>query len=225
MVRPGRSFVCRQLTSAGKTPPTEPQSVFERLRAKQPQLVQIAVAVGGGVTVYGISSVIYDMFFGFLSLTPRDMGLYGFAAGFATASLACGVGLAVNHGLTIRPEQVFRASLRTIQSDRVAINRLGEGIQSRGLRAYKIDGGHWSVQGVSPVWVPPRVQLIYDVAGERYDGLVTVEARKRMTGTDTTFIGLDVMNPKEERVLIDGDESRLYVKDQLRSLVSFKRTK
>ena len=32
--------------------------------------------------------------------------------------------------------------------------------------------------GTSPVWVPPRVQLIFSVAGTKYDGIATAEATK-----------------------------------------------
>ena len=45
---------------------------------------------------------------------------------------------------------------------------------------------------------------------------------KAKNNLDITFIGLDVMNKNEDRLLVQGDPARLYVKDQLRSLVDFK---
>ena len=67
--------------------------------------------------------------------------------------------------------------------------------------------------------------MIFDVRGELYDGLATVEATKEGGGLNVTFVGLDVMNKAEDRILVHGDQSRMYVKDQLRSLVSFKADK
>ncbi len=66
------------------------------------------------------------------------------------------------------------------------------------------------------------MQMIFDVKGELYDGLVTVEALKSRGGLDLTFISLDVMNRGEERVLVKGDLERLNVKDQLREFLSYK---
>jgi len=60
------------------------------------------------------------------------------------------------------------------------------------------------------------------VRGEFYDGLATVEAVKERGALTTTFIGLDVMNAAEDRVLVQGDPERLQVKDELRGLICFK---
>ena len=64
--------------------------------------------------------------------------------------------------------------------------------------------------------------MIFDVKGELYDGLVTVEAFKSKGALDLSFIGLDVMNSASDRVLLKGDEARLNVKDQLREFLSYK---
>lgn len=64
--------------------------------------------------------------------------------------------------------------------------------------------------------------MIFDANGEMYDGLVTVEAVKYFSGIHVNFIGLDVMNAQSERLLVYGDESRMYVNDQLRDLLTMK---
>jgi hypothetical protein len=93
---------------------------------------------------------------------------------------------------------------------------------SQGLKAYKIDGGTLAVVDKRIQWLPPRIQMIFDVRGEFYDGLATVEAVKVRGALQVTFIGLDVMNEGEDRVLVQGDPARLAVKDELRGLISFK---
>lgn len=112
-----------------------------------------------------------------------------------------------------------------VQRDPVCANRLGSPITSGELRAYKIDGGSWGLNDSrAMVWKPLRVQMIFDVAGEHFDGLVTVEAEKSNGMIDHKLVGVDVLNSTAERVLVVGDEARLKVKDQLRAQVKFKST-
>ena len=99
---------------------------------------------------------------------------------------------------------------------------LGGHIESQGLKAYKIDGGTIGFKDGKIGYLPPRIKMIFDVKGELYDGLATVEAVKSSGNLDLTFVGLDVMNATEDRILVRGDKARLHVKDELRGLISFK---
>ncbi len=165
-----------------------------------------------------------------MSLTPMDMGYYGFMVGFCTAGLVGGGMYSGYRAVQIYPDAVHQTALRILKADSKTASKLGGPlgghISSSGLRAYKIDGGTIGVPKEGGVgWLPPRCQMIFDVRGELYDGLATVEATKEGGGLNVTFVGLDVMNKAEDRILVHGDQSRMYVKDQLRSLVSFKADK
>ena len=152
--------------------------------------------------------------------------------GFASGFLVCGLGAAGYGMLVIRPEAVYRAGLAHLKAHELATSKLGVSgvitteIRSQGLRAYKIDGGfHFGRGGIPiiPNWSPPRCQMIFDVNGDKYAGVVTVEATRPFgSAMLCNFVGLDIMNQQEERLLIYGDESRMYVKDQMRSFLSFK---
>lgn len=193
-------------------------------------LTTVGLGAGGAVMLYGVTRGVYHMFGGFMSLTPMDMGYYGFMVGFCTAGLVGGGMYSGYRALQIYPDAVYQTVLRILRADTKTTSKLGGPlgghIASSGLRAYKIDGGHvgFSKEGDFG-WLPPRCQMIFDVRGELYDGLATVEAVKEGGVLNVTFVGLDVMNKAEDRILVQGDESRLYVKDQLRSLVSFKADK
>ena len=66
--------------------------------------------------------------------------------------------------------------------------------------------------------------MVFDVRGELYDGLATVEAVKVKGGLNIKFIGLDVLNETEDRFMVQGDmsmqgdDSQLEV-DQIRDLL------
>ena len=158
---------------------------------------------------------------------PRHPTLtrYGFATGAVCATAVCGVALAASHSMTIRPEAVYRAALRMVQRDVVVVDRLGSPIVSGELRAYRVDGGGWGLGPTrAPVWNPLRVQMIFDVSGERHAGLVTVESEKINGFMSHKLVGVDVLNDKDERVVVKGDEASLAeTKEHLRSIISFKK--
>ena len=133
--------------------------------------------------------------------------------------------LAASHSMTIRPEAVYRAALRMVQRDVVVVDRLGSPIVSGELRAYRVDGGSWGLGPTrGPVWNPLRVQMIFDVSGERHAGVVTVESEKINGFMSHKLVGVDVLNDKDERVVVKGDEASLAeTKEHLRSIISFKK--
>lgn len=205
---------------------TQNKGFADKFEELKPQLMQSGTWIGGGVMMFGLTKGAYNIFTGFLSMTPYDMGFYGFLAGFCSAGLMGTAGVAASRTLSLNPDDVYNQTLRILKNDAKTTEALGGAlggfIESRGLRAYKVDGGTFSIVGRGLGWVPPRCQMIFDVRGELFDGLATVEAVKSNGNLAIQFVGLDVMNEKEDRILVMGDESRLYVKDQLRSLVSFK---
>ena len=89
-------------------------------------------------------------------------------------------GYAGSRSSKIYPEEVFHTTLGVLRNDSKTAEmlggELGGHLESHGLRAYKIDGGSLSVVDRSVQWVPQRIQMIFDVRGELYDGLATVEA-------------------------------------------------
>jgi len=201
-------------------------TVGKKLEEAKPMLSQGALYGGGGVMLFGLTKGTYNIFTGFLSMTPYDMGYYGFIAGFCTAGLLGTSSLAARRAIQIYPNELYNETLSLIRNDtnscEILGGELGGHIESAGLRAYKIDGGTISVVNRSLQWVPPRCQMIFDVKGELYDALATVEAVKTGGKMTLSFVGLDVMNSKQQRVHVLGDESKHETHHDLRSLLNFK---
>ena len=60
----------------------------------------------------------------------------------------------------------------------------------------------------------------------RYDGVVSLECLKGWDGGfHFTFVGVDVCNTAEDRLIVQGDDARMTEKaDHLRDLLDFKKT-
>ncbi|KAJ1456717.1 hypothetical protein M885DRAFT_517148 [Pelagophyceae sp. CCMP2097] len=153
------------------------------------------------------------------------MAMYGFYAGFVTAT---GVAIVLVGGvvaITMRPEPVYRAALKRIQNSPFVEMQMGR-VAPGPLRAYTLEHGHLAGEGTTVIWRPPRVQLIFSLVGEKYDGVCSLECVKRgWLGTyDFTYIGVDVGNEQAERLLVEGDETQMVEQqDHLRGLVTFQK--
>ena len=192
--------------------------------ALKPRLAQGAVVAGSALAAYGVSVFVFDLTYYFLAMTPGTVGYYSFIAGFGSAGLCFGIGAAAYSAFAIRPEFVFQRAHRLVRSSSISTEKLGGSITAGALRAYKIDQAGFGLGAKNALsWQNPRVQMIFDVKGRKHRGLVTVEGIKERGSLNLTFVGLDVMNDAEERVLLHGSEQRMYVKDQLRELIDFKR--
>ena len=171
------------------------QTLAEKFEEKKPMLVNGGLYAGGGVMLFGLTKGMYNVFTGFLSMTPADMGMYGLMAGFCTAGLMGTAGYIGSCRTKLSPEEVFQASLGVLRSDATTAEKLGGElgghIEPLGLRAYRLDGGTVSLVDHKLAWVPPRIQMIFDLRGELHDALATVEAVKSDGQLGITFIGFE----------------------------------
>jgi len=201
--------------------------------------------------VFGLSKGMYNITTGFMSMTPWDMGQYGFMAGFCTAGIVGTGSYWLSRSRKISADAVYRSTLKVLNNSAEVGQKLGGGLGgaviSEGLRAYKIDGGSYSIVGgglkvtrtpmlpsKGPLfkmsdrvclpfqWVPHRIEMIFDVKGEMYDGLAIVEASQATDGPKTSFIAVDVMNSKGDKILVQGDPDRLKAETEIRKLVTYK---
>lgn len=207
-----------------------------------PQVYQAGVGAGVLVVIWGVSNLVIDMAGFFLHLNPRTAAKYGFLIGFSTAATLAAMLAIFSRRLQIYPDAVYGHALRFVQRNAEAQARLGGEIAPGKLKAYDHYRGHLNTlvsasssaeasagASESPLarlglaWDPPRVQLIFSVAGPKFDGVCTAEATKVGGGLDFRFIGLDVMDPAETRILVAGDAERMAEKkDALRDLINFK---
>jgi len=185
-------------------------------------LARYATYAAGGAAVWIASSVALSTITGILHVSPATMARYGFYAGFAVAGAAAVVVAAGYQRIHIRPEFVYRAALGKITNSKVASEVLGAP-KAGGLRAYNLDGGNFFATRASPLgveWKPPRVVMMFALSGDKADGVASLECVKRLDGSlDFGFIGVDVFNENEDRLLVSGSVDRMTEKaDKLREL-------
>ena len=133
--------------------------------------------------------------------------------------------------LILRPERVFRLAMKAVRRDRRVVALLGgKPVTSGLLRAYIPKGGAFAT-AVSPVtgksrvvWAPSRVQMLFQVYGREQQAVVSVEAEKRKGQTQFNLIVVDLTTRADvPPVLVKGKQEHLYVADQLRGFLDFKK--
>lgn len=180
--------------------------------------------VGGGIaSAYVISRIMMKTTNWFLSIPPGNFIWYGFVSGFLSAGICGSLAYAARKAVTIRPENVYNMSKQLIDKNSDIQAKLG-GLTTPGkLKAYKIDGGNISISSASyvPRYIPPRVQMLYNMFGPNgREGMVSVEAEK-INGTLT--MKLVVVDIGREMHLVAGLEERMKVAGQLRGFLQSER--
>jgi hypothetical protein len=123
--------------------------------------------------------------------------------------------------LYIRADPVFHYCSNWVMNDSTIKQALGDGIQPGSLRSYRLDSGKLELdQDRNPVWRPPRIQMMFDVAasGPPYrTGLVTCEAIKGGSrwywpSLQTTLLKVDYETGDEDKGgNTEGDETIFLV--------------
>jgi hypothetical protein len=199
-----------------------------------PQAMNGLMITGGVITAYGISTIIWDLTGLFINLTPAATGYYGFIGGFATSGIFGGLMYYVERWYTIRPNTVFWWSLRMVnkhEAVRVAVGHDVAGdLKATSLRAFRQEGGYWTVLNGKLTWKKPRVQMVYAAVGGHGDeAIVMVEASRSGFNEEIESICVDLKDsftkkPKK-RILVKGTEDFFAVADDLKSAVDFNMNK
>lgn len=176
-----------QDTKEEETPPPVPEGILARSKHQilsavfTPQNQFYALVAGGTVGAYIVSRGVLQFTSFFTHLTPTVVAKWGFYTGFGTASVLGGLAMVTADNLYIRADPVYRYCSNWVMNDARVQASLGDGIQPGNLRSYRLDTGKIQLENGSPVWKPPRIQMIFDVSatGPPYrTGLVTCEVVK-----------------------------------------------
>jgi len=215
-------------STRGSAPLTEdpPDPTLAAAKKKQLQLYNAGMIGAGGVVVYGISAGVHKVVSTFMGLNFTTVAWVGWAGGFVSASLCAAAAYSLKKAVQIRPQLAFYHCMDLIKASALAESVLGTSITTgqEELRAYRVDGGHFSVDdSMKPVWLPPRCQMLFQVRGSNeVDALASVECVKEGGRLVVNLLCLDVCNASEDVLFIEGKEERMHVKDQLRGFVDFK---
>ena len=198
---------------------------IEIVKKWRPVITRGAYIGIGCITAYVVSKGAMNTTNWFLSIKPHTYIWYGFLSGFVSASI-CGVLMYVaRRTVTIRPENVYRMSKSLVEKNDKVNQRLGHYMEPGKLKAYKIDGGNFSVRPGTfiPMYKPPRVQMLYNMFGaQSKEGMVSVEAEK-INGR--LVMKLVVVDVGSDMILVTGMEDRMKVAGQLRGFLQTERVK
>lgn len=204
-----------RIASAG----SQAQASLTWLQANFPQITAVA---GAGIVIYSMSRLASWT----MGLSLTDAASLGFGAGFMAAGSSAAIIWAISSALRIRPDRVFRHALRKVQAHEATQAMLGLHISAGNLRAYTLRQGYLSLCPTTsrPVWVEPRVQMLFQVQGDFAKGMVTVEAKKHFPNRlEYALVTVDPLGPKGHMQLVEGDAERLHVRGQLREFLQSER--
>lgn len=187
---------------------------------------QIAAGAGALVVLYGISSAAVHVATVLLELDMKQVFYIGFLTGVGTSATIALVGIRAYRHITIQPDAVYRAALHKLMRNTVVRSELGQTLRSGHLKAYTLHPGHLSMEKKLG-WVDPRVQLLFQVVGDKGEGMVTAEAVKHNGTLGFTLLAVDTLptitKPKSVLVLVAGKEEKLHVRGTLRGFLQTER--
>ena len=82
----------------------------------KPKIIQGGSLVGGGIVLYGVSRLFYDITLSFLSLTPAVSLKYGFIGGLLSGGATVALGFLGDKALNARADRALEAGLHIAQN-------------------------------------------------------------------------------------------------------------
>jgi len=192
------------------------------LTTYKPQLMQAAVVGGVALTLYGLSSFMWDITYGLMSMTPIQSGYYGFVTGIATSGTGLGLVYYGKQHQSVDVNSAIRNSISVLNSNEDIRSVMGGSVKCGELASFRHSYGYWTVSGFRPKWIPAKADLLFNIYSERTEGVVSVEAVQRGVQANLEFVGVDVFNDHSSRILVKGNASGFENHDALCALVSFK---
>lgn len=165
----------------------------------------------------------------------------GFMAGMLTSAAGFGFFTYFQRVKTIDVEKAMADALEIVQASPEVAKVMGltgfafGSIQTGTVRTYQIEGGHFVRSDTTglPVWAKPKLQLMFQIWGgsNERQAIVCCEAITKPTTTvrEFTFVSFDLLEArsgvqgKNPTVIVVGDESKVKVRDDLRSFVTLHR--
>lgn len=185
------------------------------------------ILAGGGalIVLYGISSASVHIATVLLELDMKQVFYMGFLTGVGTALGLGLIGLRFYRNITIQPDTVYRHALYKLARNSVIRGELGTQIRSGSLKAYVIQPGHITMdKGIR--WVEPRIQMLFQVVGDKNEGMATCEAVKHKGALAFSVLALDTLakpNKPSILILVAGKEEKLHVRGTLRGFLQTER--
>ena len=187
------------------------------------------ILAGGGVAcvvVYGLGSAMYHVTSTFLSLDFKHVFYIGFVTGGLGALMLTGGGIYARRLTTISTQTVHKKALSRLARSPEVRAILGPNIKSGHLRAYTHAPGHMALVGTRIAFVEPHASMLFQVVGDRAEGMATVEAVKHKGGVVLNLLAVDTLatpGRPSQLILAVGSEDKLHVRGTLRGFLQTER--
>lgn len=128
--------------------------------------------------------------------------------------------------MQLSTQVVHRVALAKLTKDPNVRAQLGSNLRSGMLRAYVVNPGHLSVGSKKLGWVEPRASMLFQVVGDKGEGMATVEAVKHRGGIVLTAVAVDTLasaGKPSQLLIVVGSEEKLAVRGTLRGFLQTER--
>jgi len=192
-------------------------SMSDKLKEMRPQVRAGATVVGGGVVLYGISRLFFDVASSFMGLTPALSLKYGFVFGLVSGGTMAGLTIAADRAMRARPDLAYQMSMALVRNSDDVNALLGSAVKysSETIHRVKSEGGSFGVVNGRATWKAPRVALVYSPpspSSEHRVRVVCITSQPFFGKPVVEFCGVDVRSGSGSGSA--GASRRLVLKDK-----------
>ena len=180
------------------------------------QFKNIAVVGTGVVCVYGVSTLVWDLMLGFLTLTPYSAMKYGFLTGTLSTGGCAAMALYGYSSVTIDPSWAIKDAMSILNHSESARSLLGGSIHQVGKASFKYDValGGYTIENSSLVYKKPSLKMVFNVSGpSKKVGVCVLEAHKN--GLKIEIINQILKAKSGTEVVIRGDANSLNFEEEV----------
>ncbi len=164
----------------------------------------------------------WDLTYGLMTLTPFQSGYYGFITGVTTTGALGGAVYYGRRNAMVHITGVLRKAVHVLNSTSDVRIALGGAVTTGDLAAFRHQYGTWKISSWKPVWSPAKLEALFTIHCGKSEGIVSVIATQQGTHSKIEFLGVDILNGDNLRILVTGDGKDFAIHDSLRSKVTFK---
>lgn len=184
-----------------------------------PPVAVKGIAIGGGFWV--LTSVLYNLAYAFLELTPAASLYYGFIGGSLSTGLAAGALLSYNNGLNIVQYDVFKTIMANINQNEEISLLIGTNYTPSDIRGVSSQQGGFGIAHRNVKWFKPTMKMLftlsYNVGNRPGKAIVTASVSRSLLSTSIEYIAIEA---ETKRIIVVGDQSCFVLHDELKSKIS-----
>lgn len=154
----------------------------------------------------------------FMTLTPAVSLYYGFIGGTMTSGISC-IALAIAwNSRFISPESAFHKIIGNANKNPQIKKVFGSSLTAGELRTYRSTSGSIGIKNGYPVWIGPKIEMVFNVRGKDAEGLIAAIISK--SGYFMKIDYLSIYVPEKGNTVIIGDANLWVIKKALEDYVS-----